>query len=108
MLELLALDSTTSHRHPHMTFEPFAVRAQILGGFFIQRIGGIRFEEEELHHQLTDTQRNSRSKEGTHLNAHMPLSGSIVRVKLRMLSGFGKFINIVFIRDGSCKSIVLS
>ena len=55
-----------------MTFEPFAIRAQIFSGFFIQRVGGIRFKEEELPLLVPVFQRipDPKLEKQTNLHAH--------------------------------------
>jgi hypothetical protein len=47
-IERLVLDSPTRHRRPNVTLESLPVGSQIFRCFFVQRVGGIGFEEEKL------------------------------------------------------------
>ena len=40
--------ATTTHRRPNVALERFPILSQIVGGLLVQRIGSIRFQEEEL------------------------------------------------------------
>lgn len=47
------LDRPSSHRCTHIALERIPICAEIFGSIFVQGVGGIRFEEEELYSRNT-------------------------------------------------------